>query len=145
MDASKKSITLTIAWLMLLLMGVLLALGGLESLLIAYYGGGELIPGMNSQELAAKNPDLPAALRGRRATAATLSITCGILVAWIASVPYRRGEKWAWWALLFSIGSGAALSIFRVQAINTRAGAGAAAIFLAWLLIALAISYRDMR
>jgi len=145
MEAEKKSVTLTIGWVMLLIMGVLLAVGGLESLLIAYRGGGALIAGMSTQELTSINPELPAALRDRRATAATLSFTCGVLAAWVALIPYRRGEKWAWWALLCSVGLGALLSIFRIQALGTRAGAGTAAVFLAWLLLALAISYRDMK
>ncbi len=145
MNDSRKSITLAVGWIMLLVMGALMALGGVESLMVAYRSGGPLISGMTSQELSAINPDLPSALRGRRATAASLSVICGVLVAWIALVPYRKAEKWAWWALLSSVGPGAVLSLLRMQALGTRVGAGVAGVFLVWLLLALAISYRDMR
>jgi hypothetical protein len=144
-ETGKKSVTLTIGWVMLLVLGVLMTLGGLESLVFAYRAGNEAPAGVSMQELARINPELPVALRGRRATAASLAISCGILVVWIAAIPYRRGEKWAWWALLCSIGLGTTLSVLRVSALGTKAGAVAAGIFLTWLLLALAISYRDFK
>jgi hypothetical protein len=143
-DDGKKPVTLTIGWVMLVIMGLLMAIGGAESLVIAYRGNGPLIAGMNARDLSPINPDLPAALRGRRATAATLALTCGLLISWIAAVPFRRGERWSWFALLSAVGLGAVLSMLRVPMLETRAGAGAAAIFLVWLILALAVSYRDM-
>jgi len=143
-DEGKRSVTLTIGWVMLVIMGALLAVGGVESLLIAYRGTGPLVAGMSSQDLAAVKGELPNALRGRRATAATLALTSGLLVAWIAAVPFRRGERWSWWALLSSVGLGGLGSILRVPMLETRAGAGVAVVFLVWLILALAISYRDM-
>lgn len=145
MENGKKTVTLTIGWIMLLVLGVLMTLGGLESLLFAYRSGNEAPAGVSMQELSRTNPELPVALRGRRATAATLAVTSGILIAWIAAVAYRRGERWAWWALLCSIGLGAGLSILRISLLGTRLGAGAAAFVLIWAIVALAISYRDMR
>jgi hypothetical protein len=145
MENSGKSVTLKIGWFMLLVLGIVMTLGGLESLLFAYRAGNETPGGVSMQELAKISPELPVALRGRRATAASLAITCGILISWLAAVPYRRGEKWAWWALLSAVGLGALLSMLRVSALGTRAGVAGAGIFLIWLIVALAISYRDMK
>ena len=144
METSGKSVTLRLGWLMLLALGILMTLGGLESLLFAYRSGNEAPAGVSMQELAKISPELPVALRGRRATAASLAITCGILISWLAAVPYRRGEKWAWWALLSSVGLGALLSMLRISALGAKAGTAGPGIFLIWLILALVISYRDM-
>src|SRR5436853_4761242 len=40
------------------------------------------------------------AVRGRRATAATWALGYALLGLVVALGPYRRGERWAWWALL---------------------------------------------
>ncbi len=145
MENAKRPVTLMIGWIMLLILGILIAVGGLGSLTFAYRSGDDAPAGVSMQELAKINPELPVALRGRRATAATLAVTIGILILWIAAVPYRRGEKWSWWALLSSIGLGAVLSIFRITFLGTRLGVGPAVFFLCWAIVALAISYRDMR
>jgi hypothetical protein len=52
-------------------------------------------------------------------------------------VPYRRGERWAWWALLMSLGISQLLSIARIPALGTNQGAAASGILLAFLLIGL--------
>ncbi len=145
MADEKKSITLTIGWVMLLILGLLMVLGGLESLVFAYRGGNEALAGISLQELAKISPELPVALRGRRATAASLAMTGGMLIAWIAATAYRRGEKWALWALLSAVGLGAVLSVLRISTLGTRAGTSTAAFTLVWLILALAISYRDMK
>ncbi len=141
----RKPVTLTIGWIMLTVMGALLVLGGLGSLGTAYRTGNESIAGLKAQELAKIHPELLPALLGRRATAASLSLMAGMLIAWIASGPFRRGEKWAWWAMLTAIGLGAAMSLLRIPALGYNAGAVNAAVLLVWLLIALAVSYRDMK
>ncbi len=61
------------------------------------------------------------------------------MTIFIALFPYRRGERWAWWALLLSLGAGSALSLIRVWLLTSRAGAGQALVVLVWLLLALAI------
>jgi hypothetical protein len=145
MSEEKGSGTLKAAWIMLLVMAAVLVLGGLGSLATAYRTGNESIAGFKSQDLARMNPELLSALRGRRATAASLSVMAGLLIAWIGTTAFRRGEKWAWWALLTSVGLGAALSLLRVMMLDLKLGAGNAAALLVWLVVALGISYRDMK
>jgi hypothetical protein len=145
MENSGKSITLRIGWLMLLALGILMTLGGLQSLMVAYRSGNQALAGVSMQDLAKVSPELPVALRGRRATAASLAITCGILISWLAAAPYRRGEKWVRWALLSAVGLGALLSMLRISALGAKAGTAGPAISLIWLILALAISYRDLK
>lgn len=58
------------------------------------------------------------AFRGRRATAATWALGYALLATAVTWIPYRRGEKWAWWALLVSLG----LSQFLSLSARCRAG-----------------------
>jgi hypothetical protein len=144
MESAQKSITLKIGWILLLLLGLYLILGALGSLAVAYTSVEEdQLGSLRVSELAKVSPSAAAAVRGRRATSASLSFACGVMVCWIAATAYRRREKWAWYALLTSVGIGSALSIFRISMIGITQGAGIAGIMLAVLLAALLISYRD--
>ncbi len=145
MDSERRSMTLKIGWLLLIAMGLLITLGGIESFVVAYRGADDPIMGVSMERMAELNPDLPNAIRGRRATAAFYATSCGLLVAWIAATAFRQRQKWAWYALLSSVGVGAALSVLRIPLLDYTPGAQAAAAILVVLVVALAISYRDFR
>src|SRR5215212_11568384 len=57
--------------------------------------------------------DAVKAFNGRRATAATWALGYALLGLAVVLVPYRRGERWAWWALLISLGLSQLLSLAR--------------------------------
>ena len=120
-------------------------IAGIGSLTEAYRGTDPFLAGVSYDRLATLNPDIPNMLRGRRATAASLGVTCGVLLCWIASTAFRRREKWSWYALLSAFGLGAILSVLRVPVLGYRAGAEIAGVFLVILVAALALSYRDFR
>jgi hypothetical protein len=141
----KKSWTLTVGWLFFLLIGLLITLGGLTSMAEAYRAPEDRIAGVSLADLAKLSPDLPNAIRGRRATASSFATSCGLLVCWISLTAYKRGEKWAWYALLSSLGIGTILSILRIPLLGMTAGAGSAAYMLGAMLIALLISFRDFK
>ncbi len=145
METEKKSATLTIAWVILLLMGLLMILGGAGSMYVGFSGGDEVIAGMPAHTLAQTNPELPLALRGRRITAAAYALTCGVLISFIAVTAFRGRQKWAWYALLCSVGLGSVLSTLRAPLMDYKPGMQVSGITLIVLLIALAISYRDFR
>ena len=77
------------------------------------------------------------AIRGRRATASTAAVGFALLALAVVWVPYRRGERWAWWALLISIGLSQLLSLARAPMLPTTSGLGPPAIILAFALIGL--------
>ncbi len=145
METDKGSVTLTIAWVILVIMGLLMILGGAASLIVAYRGGNEAIAGVSFEKLAQVSPELPNAIRGRRATAATYALSCGLFVAWVAVTAFRKRQKWAWYCLLCSVGVGAALSALRVPLMDYRPGWVVAGATLIALIIALGISYRDFK
>jgi len=145
MENQKKSLTLSVAWIVLLALGILMSIAGLGSLAEAYRGKSPFLAGVTYDQLASLNPEIPNMLRGRRATAASLGVTSGMLVCWIAATAFRRREKWSWYALLSAVGFGCILSILRVPVLGSRAGAEAAGVVMVILLFALAISFRDFR
>jgi len=77
------------------------------------------------------------AFRGRRATAATFAIGYGLLALIVTWIPYRRGERWAWWALLVSLGLSQFLSLLRAVMLVTGEGLNTPATLLAFSLLAL--------
>lgn len=145
MENRKKSVTLTIGWILLLLLGLVIAGGGVASLLVAYRGADDPIVGVKLERMAEVHPDLPKALRGRRATASSFAISYGILLMWVAATAYKRAEKWAWYSSLTSLGFGSLLSLLRVPVLDTTLGVPVAGGLLAILAIALAVSYRDFK
>ena len=145
MENQKKSWTLTTGWIVLFILGLIIALGGLESLYIAYGTADNPVAGVSLSRLAEVHPDIPLMLRARRATAASLAFSLGILLAWIAFVPFRRAEKWAWQAIGISFSFGCLLAILRIQVLGTRSGIGQTLFALVIVIIALAISYRDFK
>jgi hypothetical protein len=126
------------SWVLLAILAALVAYLSINSTMRAYGGAPDsLTPGYSVADLAAVSPDAATAVHGRRATAATWALAYALLHGWIVLVPYRRGERWAWWALLMSLGISQLLSIARIPALGTNQGAAASGILLAFLLVGL--------
>ena len=77
------------------------------------------------------------AFKARRVTAATWALAYALLAIAVTLVPYRRGEQWAWWALLAAIGISQILSMARAVTVMTTSGAGTAGVLLAFMLLGL--------
>lgn len=127
------------SWVILLVVSSAIVLLSAQSLSIAYTGKPDrLTSEYTITQIGEQGGDQAVkAFRGRRATAATWAIAFGLLSIAVTWVPYRRGERWAWWALLISLGFSQILSILRVIALATTIGSGASGILLAFVLLAL--------
>ncbi|HKP86026.1 MAG TPA: hypothetical protein VJZ26_08020 [Blastocatellia bacterium] len=128
------------SWVILLVVITAITLLSLQSLRVAYTGTQDILitrPALSDQIREAGGEDALKIIMGRRATAATWALAYGLLALAVVIVPYRRGERWAWWALLISIGVSQLLSVARVPMIGATAGAGAAGIILAFALLGL--------
>ncbi|HEU4387310.1 MAG TPA: hypothetical protein VFV34_05900 [Blastocatellia bacterium] len=126
------------SWVLLLFLSAATALLSLQSMYVSYSGISESFGATTTEQLReAGGEPLVKALRARRATASTFSLAFAILSGWVAVVPYRRGERWAWWALLVAGGVPHFLSLGRVIAIGTTLGAAASGTSLAFLLLGL--------
>lgn len=117
----------TVSWILLTVAAALTLLGSLASLGVAYFAAptaDQVVPGTSVQALGAGagHPEITTSLRARRGTAAAYAIGYAVLLLVIVLVPYRRGEVWAWWAVLAG-----ALTVFityalRLPTLGTRQG-----------------------
>ena len=127
------------SWVILLVVSVAILLLAAQSVWIAYTGADDtLTPGYTLTQIQEQGGEQAVkAFRGRRATAATWALGYALLAIPIIWVPYRRGEKWAWWAIFVSIGLSQLLSMVRVVPFGATVGTGAAVTVFAFVLLGL--------
>ena len=119
----------TASWVLLALAGVATLLLSLVSAARAYGTYNDSIGGLSVSKLSAGRPEVEKAVRSRRATAAAYSSGFATLFLLISVGPYRRGDVWAWWALLVGMLLVSVLILLRVPLLGTglsgSAGGGA--------------------
>ena len=127
------------SWVLLLLLAVGVAFISLTSVGTAYgVGEDQITPTYSLEQIrTATSPEVALAIRGRRATAATWALACALLSGFVILIPYRRGERWAWWALLIAWGLPQFISLARAVALGSSFGTGAPGTVLALLLLGL--------
>jgi hypothetical protein len=132
------NVLFTISWVLLLVVLVLIALGSFGSLAVAFGGAPIGLGALQPEQLSGLlGDDNMKALRGQRTTAATWALAYAIIGAWIVLLPYRKGARWAWWALFISLGLSQLFSVARIIFVGTTAGSSTSAIILAFLLLGL--------
>jgi hypothetical protein len=138
----------TFSWILLTLVAALLLLGGFASAYTSYFidASRDLIVGETSlEEVAAGDAAVETALRGRRATAAAFSMGFAVLMLFVVLGPYRRGEKWAWWALLASVAVLSGAILLRTLVLVNPLGAGTGGGILLATVIALLLDLKRLR
>ena len=127
------------SWVILLVVSVLIALASAGSLIQGYSKTDENLTRDYStvQMKEQGGEEAFKAFKARRVTAATWALAYALLAIAVTLVPYRRGEQWAWWALLVAIGVSQILSMARAVTLMTTAGAGTAGVLLAFMLLGL--------
>jgi hypothetical protein len=127
------------SWVILLVVSVLIALASAGSLIQGYSKTDEYLTRDYStvQMKEQGGEEAFKAFKARRVTAATWALGYALLAIAVTLVPYRRGEQWAWWALLGAIGVSQILSMARAVTLMTTAGAGTAGVLLAFMLLGL--------
>ena len=133
------------SWIVLALAAVLTLLGSLASLSNAYFDGQDALGGVALEKLADGNPEVMRAVRARRATAAAYGAGFAVLLLAITLGPYRRGDPWAWYAILAGTLTETLLTFARVPLIGTKAGASTALIQLVVIGIGLALGAGRLR
>ena len=135
----------TASWVILALVGVMTMLGSMASCYVAYRARDEQIGPVSLSQVAGGQPELATALRARRGTAAAYAGGFAALFLAITLEPYRRGDAWAWWALLGGTAFLAVVILLRVPFLETKAGAGAGLITLVVVGLALALDAGRLR
>ena len=129
----------TVGWVLLLLLAAALTILSINATYRPLAARPDAItPSVTIDDIGAKtSPEVATALRGRRVTAATWALAYGLMLWGVLLVPYKRGERWAWWAILLSIVVSQLLSLARIPMLDTRQGAGASAILIGMALVGL--------
>ena len=135
----------TASWIILGVVGVLTLLGSLVSLGFAYGSAQDQIGPANLTELTGGRLDVATAVRARRATAASYAAGFATLFLAITLGPYRRGDVWAWWALLAGALVVSLLILLRVPFLGIWLGAHAALIQLVVAGLGLALGAGRLR
>lgn len=98
-----------------------------------------VVSGFSIDELGTTNPAAADALRGRRLTASAWALGCGLMFLLVVVGPYRRGERWAWWAVLIAIGASQVLSLLRIPMMDTRLGSDGSLMILGVIAVGLVL------
>lgn len=132
------------SWIILLVVGLVLLVFSLVSTGLALRGDWPIGP-TTLVELEAAVPGTGVPLRGARGTAAAFGAAYAVLFLTIVLGPYRRGDTWAWWALLASSLVLAVLILLRVPLIGTTLGAPTAIVPLLLVLVGLGLDLGRVR
>lgn len=114
----------TASWVLLALMGVAVLLISLVSARLAYGGVEYPIGVLPLSDVAAGREGVATALRAIRGTSAAYAAGFAVLYLAVVFGPYRRGEVWAWWAILASALAVGLLVLARVPLLGIAMGQG---------------------
>ena len=115
----------TASWVLLALAGVVTLGYSLLSVERAYGTYNDQIGGVSVQKLSEGRPEVETAVRARRATASAYSAGFATLFLLIILGPYRRGDVWAWWALLVGMLVVSVVILLRIPLLDTGVGGSA--------------------
>jgi cell division protein FtsW (lipid II flippase) len=132
-----------LSWILLTLAGALTLLGSLASTHLAY-SGDYPIGGVPVAEVAQGREGLEPALRAMRGTAAAYAGGFAVLYLFVVLGPYRRGERWSWWAVLAALLVLVSITVLRVPLLGTQGGVAAALIQGGVGIVALLLDVRRL-
>ena len=123
------------SWILLTVLGVAITFFSLVSAIHAYRTGDDYgIGNSRVSKVSGGDAGVANALRGIRGTSAAFGAAYGLLFLSIVLGPYRRGEVWAWKALLIAGLTQCVLVLLRIPTLGTQLGV-APAVELAGLLV----------
>jgi hypothetical protein len=127
--------------------GIIILLISFASMGQAYFndyniGGNE---GPTVTKVGAGDEQLVKALRGIRGTSAAYSSAFAVLFLAIVFGPYKRGETWAWWALMAGCLMLAAIVLLRLVFVGTTLGVGPAMAQVMLMIVGLLLDASRLR
>jgi len=114
----------TTSWILLTVVGTLILVGSLGSAGLAYSRGEYPIGTVPLTEVAAGREGVATALRAIRGTSAAYAAGYAVLFLFVVVGPYRRGDLWAWWAILAGVLTVVLTSLGRVPFLGISLGGG---------------------
>ena len=135
-----------VSWILLAVLGTLVLLVSFISMNLAYRGEYGIGPeNLAVEKVAAGRPEILSALRGIRGTSAAYAGAYAALFLGIVFGPYRRGETWAWWALLGGLLVLTVMALLRIPMLGTSFGVAAPVLQCGIGLLALLLDVGRLR
>lgn len=126
------------SWILLTILGSAITFFSLVSAVHAYWQDDDYgIGPKRVSKVADGDAAVATALRGIRGTSAAFGAGYGILFLVIVLGPYRRGEVWAWKALLVAGLAQSVIVLLRIPLLGTQLGVSAAVTPLVLLVVGL--------
>lgn len=125
------------SWIILAVLGVAITLISLVSAFHAYSTSDYAIGPSRVSQIGGGDPAITTALRGIRGTSAAFGAAYGVLFLAIVLGPYRRGDVWAWKALLIAGLTQCVIILLRIPILGTQLGIGAASTPIVLLFVGL--------
>ena len=134
------------SWILLTILGIAITFFSLVSAGHAYWTDDDYRVGpLRVSEVAPGDPRVATALRGIRGTSAAFGAAYGVLFLTVVLGPYRRGEAWAWKALLVAGLTQSVLVLLRIPILGTQLGVSAAVTPVVLLLTGLLLDVGRLR
>ncbi|MEO8499356.1 MAG: hypothetical protein ABI565_00475 [Vicinamibacteria bacterium] len=134
------------SWILLAVLGAAITLLSLVSAVHAYRADDDYgIGGSRLSKVVGADAGLATALRGIRGTSAAYGAGFGILFLAIVLGPYRRGDVWAWKALLVAGLTQCLLVLLRIPILGTQLGASAALTTIVILVVGLLLDVERLK
>jgi hypothetical protein len=126
------------SWILLTILGSAITFFSLVSAVHAYWTDDDYRVGpLRISEVAPGDLRVATALRGIRGTSAAFGAAYGVLFLAVVLGPYRRGEVWAWKALLLAGLTQSALVLLRIPFLGTQHGVSVAVTPIVLLVVGL--------
>lgn len=135
----------TASWVILTVLGALVVIFSLVSAWWAYGGSNYPIGPTSVAQIATAHEGVGPALRAIRGTSAAYAAAYGVLFLAIVLGPYRRGEVWAWWAILGGVAVLAIITALRVPTLGVARGIEGVLTQLTVGLVGLLLDVRRLR
>ena len=134
------------SWILLTVLGVAITFFSLISAVHAYWTDDDYAIG-NSRvsRVAAGDAGIATALRGIRGTSAAFGAAYGVLFLAVVLGPYRRGDVWAWKALLIAGLTQCVIVLLRIPILGTQHGVSAATTPVVLLVVGLLLDVGRLR
>ena len=134
------------SWILLTVLGVAITFFSVVSAVHAYRTGDDYgIGDSRVSKVSGGDASVANALRGIRGTSAAFGAAYGVLFLAIVLGPYRRGEVWAWKALLIAGLTQCVLVLLRIPILGTQLGVSAAITPVVLLIVGLLLDVGRMR
>ena len=134
------------SWILLSVLGVAITLLSLVSAVHAYWTSDDYAIGhLRVSKVAGGDAGIATALRGIRGTSAAYGAAYGVLFLAIVLGPYRRGDVWAWKALLVAGLTQFVLVMLRIPILGTQLGVSAAVTPVVLLVVGLLLDVGRVR